>query len=81
MLKVYSNIDTALVQMKAAMQFTSKQLFITWVKYGSDKTEYRLCTAKHVMQDSIYTLYQTERNIIVKNVKSFNYYRKWKQNK
>ncbi|MDD4218496.1 MAG: hypothetical protein PHZ24_14315 [Bacteroidales bacterium] len=81
MIKIYSNLDLALCEMKAAMKFTDKQLFISYTKYGRNQTEYRLCTQEHVSPNSQFILYQTERKLISKNVKSFNYYRKWKQNK
>lgn len=80
MIKYFSNIEKALEFMAKAMKYSRIKLYLSWARYGINKAEYRVSTAVHIFKNSNYTLYQTEKEMIVKNVKPFNYYRQWTKN-
>jgi hypothetical protein len=81
LLIVRSSLDAALEALKSEMRFTPRKLFISWTKYGYNKAEYRVVESAQIIANSGYVLYETEKGLIKKNVKQFNYYRQWTQKK
>ncbi len=81
MIRYFSNIDKALDFMGKTMAYSPEKLYLSWTRFGRNKAEFRVSTSIHVFKNSAYTLYETERKMIVKNVKQFKFFRQWTKTK
>lgn len=81
MILFFSDIDKALIRMQFEMKFTRRKLFLCWTRHGKNAAEFRVCTSDQVIKNTAYALYESEKGMIKKNVKPFNFLRKWTTNK
>jgi hypothetical protein len=77
MVSFFSDIDTAIDHMTKAVKYSRQKLFLAWTRYGQNKAEFKLCTPDHIIKNSAFILFETEKGMIKKNVKPFNYFRQW----
>jgi hypothetical protein len=74
-------MDNAIEFLTTAAKYSRKKVFLSYAKYGRNKVEFRVSTGEHIIRNSGYVLYESEKGLIKKNVKQFNYFRLWTQQK
>jgi hypothetical protein len=70
-------MDNALECLTTAAKYSRKKVYLSYARYGRNKVEYRVSTGEHIFKNSDYVLYESEKGLIKKNVKQFNYFRLW----